>query len=194
MGKFGRKNKEPATITSTMPAKKKGGGVRKPKRVLVLGLRTVLITNLNFSPEIAGDKLVERADLSLEVLLEKDDIPGIVLVRGNPLQVLWDKNGEPQLRELGKLALDLKIDGTARFGLASGDEEDMMSFEGAVLKKVAIEPMLGFKATMRCQVRVNPAMHLEELASLVIERKGAFSFEGHGTQASEPDPQEKLAV
>lgn len=175
-------------------AKGKSGKPSKPKRAVSLGLRTVLVTNLNFSPELAGDKLVERVDLSLEVLLEKEDVPGIVLTRGNPLQVLWDKNGEPQLRELGKLSLDLLIEGKARFGAAAADSDDMLEFEPAILKKCSIEPMLAFKATMRCQVRVDPKGYLEDLAELVIDKKCAFSFTGQGATESDGEPQGDLAV
>lgn len=168
------------------PAPKKKG------RSLAIGRRTVSVSNMNFSPEAAGDKLVERVDLSLEILLERDDIEDVVLTRGNPLQVLWDKNGEPQLRELDRwLTLDLKVQGACHLGLAKEDDE--IEFDPAVLKKVRIEPMLGFKATMTCQVRVDPTDHLEELAQMVIDRKATFSFQGVGVQEKE-DTQGKLNV
>lgn len=207
------KSKEPGTVTSidsrrktnnTAKVAKQVEAIREGKtppapkakaskkgRAVALSRRTVNVTNLNFSPEAAGDKLVERADLSLEVLLEQDDIEDIVSTRGNPLQVLWDKAGEPQLRELGKLALDLKVVGDCKLGLVNGDEP--MEFEKAVLKKVTVEPMIGFKATMYCQVRVDPTGHLEDLAALVIDRKCTFAFKGAGA-AEQDDGQGKLNV
>lgn len=183
-----REGKVPPAAAKQAPKPKAG----KKGRAVALSRRTVNVTNMNFSPEAAGDKLVERADLSLEVLLEEDDIEDVVHTRGNPLQVLWDKAGEPQLRELGKLALDLKVVGDCKLGLVNGDDEPM-EFEKAVLKKVTIEPMIGFKATMYCQVRVDPTGHLEDLAALVIDRKCTFAFKGAGAPEKE-DTQGKLDV
>jgi hypothetical protein len=184
-----REGKAPPPAAAKQAPKPKAG---KKGRAVALSRRTVNVTNMNFSPEAAGDKLVERADLSLEVLLEEDDIEDVVHTRGNPLQVLWDKAGEPQLRELGKLALDLKVVGDCKLGLVNGDDEPM-EFEKAVLKKVTIEPMIGFKATMYCQVRVDPTGHLEDLAALVIDRKCTFAFKGAGAPEKE-DTQGKLDV
>jgi hypothetical protein len=181
-----REGKAPAAAPAPKAKTSKKG------RHVAIGRRTVAVNNMNFSPEAAGDKLVERVDLSLEVLLERDDIEDVVLTRGNPLQVLWDKNGEPQLRELDRwLTLDLKVVGVAQLGLVKEDDE--IEFEAAVLKKVRIEPMLGFKATMTCQVRVDPTDHLEELAQMVIDRKATFSFTGAGVQ-EKADGQGKLDV
>lgn len=152
----------------------------KKERLVELDLRTAKVKNLNFSPEKAGDKLVERADLSLEFLIEEADVPAVIHTRGNPLQVLWDGKGEPQLREVPILALDLRAVGTATFNMENRDEEDGMEFEDAVLKKATFEPMLGRKGTLRCQVRVDPTDRMDELAALVIEGKCAFSFSGSG--------------
>lgn len=164
----------------------------KKARAVVLARREVKVHNLNFSPELSGDKLVERADLTLEFLAEEDDISELLNTRGNPLQVLWDKNGEPQLRELdGPLALDLKILGECQLESVNGDIVRM--FERATLKKVKLLPMLGFKASVTCQIRVDPTDNLEWLAELVIARKCVMDFAGEG--AAEKDTgQGKLNV
>lgn len=170
------------------PAPKKKG------RTVALGLRTVKVNNFNFAPEKAGDKLVERADLSLEILLEEKDIDDVVSCRRNPLETLWDKNGEPNLRELeGGLPLDLRVEGKATFNLLNRDKDEALEFEGAVLKKVRIEPMIGFKATLRCQVRVDPTGNMEELAALRIAEKCSFSFRGTGA-SEDPETQGQLNV
>lgn len=149
------------------------------------------VTNLNFKPEKHGDELKERADMSLEVLLEADDIDDIVDTRGNPLQALWSKTGEPNLRELDTLALAIKAEGTCSLGSVHGDT--LHEFEGAVLKKVVVEPMMGHKATMRCQVRVDPTGRLEDLADLVIAEQALFAFSG-GQMPPEASKQNSLEV
>lgn len=182
----------PTNKPAAAAPKAKAAPKSKKGRAVAISRRTVNVTNMNFSPEKAGDKLVERADLSLELLLEEDDIEDVVFTRDNPLKVLWNKDGEPQLRELDtSLGLDLKVEGLCKLGLVNGDED--MEFEGAVLKKVRIEPMLGFKATMTCQVRVDPTDKLDELAALVIDRKCTFAFRGAGVPEKD-DGQGKLNV
>lgn len=174
-------------------AKKKGGKSKGKAREVVLPLRTAKVRNMNFAPEKAGDKLVERADMSLEFLIEERDVPAVIHTRGNPLQVLWDGKGEPQLREVPVLSLDLRVVGEATFNMENRDEDDAMTFEDAVLKKATFEPMLGRKGTLRCQVRVDPTDKMDELAALVIEGKCAFSFAGSGA-AEDEDEQGKLNV
>jgi hypothetical protein len=187
-----RKTNNTAKTAKAVEAIRAGKGKKKPREVS-LGLRTAKVKNLNFSPEKAGDKLVERADLSLEFLIEEADVPAVVFTRGNPLQVLWDGKGEPQLREVPILALDLRVVGEATFNMENRDDDDAMTFEDAVMKKATFEPMLGRKGVLRCQVRVDPTDSLEELAALVIEGKCKFSFVGAGA-AEDEDDQGKLNV
>lgn len=170
----------------SQPPPKKGREIRIKRR-------TVNVTNMNFSPEKAGDKKVERVDMSLEVLLEEADIPEFVHTRDNPLKVLWDKNGDPNLLELDKtIQLDLKVEGVAKFGLVNGTDQDMR-FKRAILKKASIEPRAPFKAILKCQVRVDPAGFLEQLGALVIDGRAAFSFAGAGIPESD-DGQGELRV
>jgi len=162
------------------------------KRSIHLPRRQVRMTNLNFQPEKAGDALVERADLSFEVLLDETDIGQILLTRGNPLRVLWDKDGEPVLRELDKpIALDLKLEGTLTLQEIGG--VSALVFPTAVLKKCALEPMIARKATLTCQVRVDPTGMLEELGQMRIREDCSLEFDGSG-ESEKDDSQGQMPV
>lgn len=137
------------------------------------------MTNLNFSPEKSGEELVERADLSFELMLDEQDIAQVLAVRGNALKILWDKDGELALTELpAPLVLELEAEGTLLVGYVGLDEA--LEFEGARLKKCKLEPMYGCKATLTCQVRVDPTGQLEELGQLRVREDCMWGFVGRG--------------
>lgn len=159
------------------------------KRAINLARRQVKMTNLNFQPEKAGDDLVERADLSFEVLLDETDIGQVLSTRGNPLKILWDKDGEPALNDLGAaIALDLKVDGTLTLQAVGGISE--LAFTGAILKKLKLEPIIGRKAKLYCQVRVDPTGVLEELGQMRIREECAFAYAGSGAAEKDTSQQQ----
>lgn len=161
--------------------------------------RSVKVSNLNFRPEWQGEELVERVDLSIEMLLLGDDLGAESLIRtrlGTASTALFDEDGEPILRDCSRIPLDLKMTGTLELATANGDNG--AEFEAALLKKVVLQPMLGRQATMRCQVRVDPHDQLEFLAQLVIEREATFRFvglaEAREAAKEEDNGQQKMAV
>lgn len=148
-----------------------------------LNSRTAKCTNLNFAPEKSGDELVERVDMSLEFLAEAEDLNQLVrLEDGDASEVLFGSNGHPQLLDLGLLRLDLKAEGVA--SISPKGTRSVKAFEGAVLKKVQVEPMIGRKASIRCQVRIDPTGRLEQLAKIRIDEQCQFAFSGAGVLAS----------
>ena len=87
------------------------------KRSLTLKLRQATVSNLNFSPEKAGDELVERVDLSISFRVLDMDVDEIINTKSNPLQLLWAKDGGLMFRELDMLSLDFEAEGTLEIGL-----------------------------------------------------------------------------
>jgi hypothetical protein len=150
------------------------------------------VTNLNFSPERNGDALVERADLSLQILLEADDIDRLIVSRrGQPSAHLFDSEGAPALPNVTSFPLDLSAEGTATLGMLKTSEK--FSFKKAVLKNCSMELMHGSKATLKCQVRVDPSGALEQLGQMVIERGCVFAYTG-AADADEDESQEEMPV
>lgn len=167
---------------------------RLPSNEVVLAGRQVKVKRLNFSPEINGDELVERVEMSLELLLTDREIDMLIPIRGHELETACDKlfnnAGEPALLGVKKIPLELKLEGQAIFEFVSG--ESAKRFTG-ILKKAAIVPMLTFQATLTCQVRVDPAGYLTELAQMVIDKECVFTFEGRPA-VDEDDAQAELGV
>ena len=164
----------------------------KTNRTIELAARTAQVTNLNFSPEKSGDNLVERVDMSIGFLTEGLDIDEIVNAKGNPLQLLWHKDGGVQFRELDKFEIKLTAEGLAQFGET---DETMVEFPGAKLKKVAVTPMHDRKLGVTCQVRIDPAGHLEELGQMRINKECVFAFSGKGiASGKKKDDQQTLEV
>lgn len=164
------------------------------KRSINLDRRQVRFTNLNFSPEKAGDDLVERSDLDFEILLDEKDIGQILKTKGNPLRLLWDKDGEITLRELAKpLELNLKLVGTLRLAAVGGDGSEELVFEDAVFKKPKLTPMIGHKASLHAQVRVEPTGMLEALGQMRVREECVLAFAG-GAEAERNDNQSELKV
>lgn len=150
--------------------------------------RTAKCTNLNFSPEKAGDELVERVDLSLEFLAEADDLNQLVrLADGDASEVLFDGAGNPQLLDLGLLRLEVKAEGTASINAKSA--RALKTFGDAVLKKISIEPMMGRKAAVKCQVRIDPTGNLEQLGKIRIDEACQFAFSGEGAPTDDAGQQ-----
>jgi hypothetical protein len=149
-----------------------------PERPVKLKVRPIIVTNVNLKPERHGKDFVERVDVSIECLLQRDEITQFLkTVSGEtPLDLLWDSDGNPELVELdGSFPLSLKIVGTAKIGYARDTAKE---FSTATLKKISLEPLLDHKATMRAQVRVDPENHVNMLSKIQIEHAAKFGFDG----------------
>lgn len=186
---------EPKT-TARPPGKPKNG-----QALINLSKRQVNVTNLNFSPERNGEDKVARIDLSMEVLLEADDIPQFLMgdraadmVDGAIISELWDEEGTPRLPGVSDIRLCTKVAGYARIGSAKGKAKDMIEFKNGVLKKCILELMLAHKAKLRCQVRVDPTGYLNEIEQMVIAETAQFAFTGEALPPEGDDGQGELAV
>ena len=156
---------------------------------LTLVKRTATVTNLNFQPEKAGDELVERVDLSLEMLLEPGEINSLVRTRWqDATKVLFDDKGEPQFADVDSFRVDTKAEGTVMLAMVGADDE--IEFDPSVLKKISVEPIIGRKANMRCQIRIDPAGHLEALGHMRIEQRCQFMFTGKRNQTQSKNQNE----
>src|SRR5690606_16994961 len=88
-------------------------GEKSETRKISISKRQVQVKNLNFSPEKNGEELVERADVSLRILLEAEDLDAIVASRTDPAsELLFDAEGHPTLTEAMTLPLELQAEGT----------------------------------------------------------------------------------
>lgn len=166
----------------------------KPKVQLVnFKARQCNVTNLNYAPEKNGQDLVEAVDLSIDVLLEDMDLDHLVRVRNgcNVLKTLWDSKGNIALLDVTSIPVDFKANGKASLGQVTGDKP--IEFDGAVWTFKKIEPMNGFKATLKCSVRIHPGGHLEELGRMRLRETAMFGFVGNGADP-EAEKQEGLDV
>ena len=160
-------------------------------RTVTLKRRPATITNLNFQPEKAGDSLVERVDLSLNFIVKDMEVDELVNTKSNPLKLLWHTDGGVQFRELKALNLDLEAEGTLEIGL---DDEHMLSFESAKLKKIFVTPYVDRQAEIKCQVRIDPTGYLEKLGQIRIHEDCVFAFAGAGVGKSKNKDQEEMEV
>lgn len=160
----------------------------KKPHVINLRRREAQFRNLNFQPEKAGEELVERADLDFEILLEEDEVEMVMVTRGNVLQVLWDKDGEPQMRDVEDIQIELTAEGKLEIGNVGSDS--VFDFEPAKLKKLKLTPLMGRVASLRLQVRVDPTGYLDRLGKLRIKQRVKFGFLGRG--ATEDGGEQKL--
>lgn len=167
-------------------------------REIKLKVRPVIVTNVNLKPERHGHELVERVDVSIECVLHRDEISQFLkTVSGEkPTDLFWNENGDPELVELdGSFPLALKAVGTAKIGYTKDTAKE---FGTGTLKKIAIEPMMDHKATMRCQVRVDPESYVNMLSRIQVERAAKFGFEGvvdeKPEQGEEGEAQAELPV
>lgn len=150
------------------------------------------LKNLNHSPEKSGDELVERVDLSLEFLIETDELDMIIDSSLPVRETLFDKDGNPALRELGVIALSTKAEGRAYFGR---DKKDRKKFDLSVLKKIKVDPINDRRAVVTAQIRVDPGEHLVYLGHLRVEQECVFSFSGSTDKSIEKnDDQEEMNV
>lgn len=153
----------------------------EPSGSLTLNERTAKAKSLNFAPESHGDELVERVDLSLEFLAEQADIDALVIVlTGTATEWLYSDDGQPVLLDVGPIAVARKFAGDLTLG-ENGSKESL-AFEGALLKKIKLEPMIGRKAAVTAQVRFDPDGQLEALGRMVIDTTCRFSFSGARAQ------------
>lgn len=159
----------------------------KSRRTIDLLPRSAKITNLNFSPEKAGTELVERVDLSLKFVVIDKEIEQVINAKGDPLQLLWAKDGTVMLREIKTLPIGLIAEGTFRIGI---DEENLYVFDDAVLKKLKVTPHMNRQAEVTCQVRVDPGDYLADLGHIRVTENCVFSFMGRGKD----EPQGELEV
>lgn len=151
----------------------------KTKRELVnFTRRQCNVTNLNYAPEKSGQDLVEAVDLAIDVLLEDLDLDALVRVRNgvNVLKTLWDAKGNIALLDVTQLPIDFKAVGKAT--LAQVTDEKDIAFDGAVWTFKRIEPLNGFKATLKCSLRIHPGGHLEELGRMRLRETAMFGFTG----------------
>ncbi len=163
----------------------------KPKRSLDLKLRPATVTNLNFSPEKAGEELVERVDLSLTFRVLDMDVDEIVNTKSNPLKLLWANDGTLQFRELDMITLDFEAEGTLEIGLT---DETVLVFENAKIRKFKVFPHIDRQAEIKCQVRIDPTGALEELGQIRIHQDCVLSFSGYGVQKGKNKDQAELEV
>jgi hypothetical protein len=178
--------------------KAKASKPAKPKpapegREIKLSKRQVKMTNLNFSPEKAGTELVERVDLSLQMILTTADLDLFLESRTDlPSKLLFDDEGNPAIPAATAFPLELQAAGACTFGPTGAKTAN--AFKSAVLKRCHLELMFGHQATLSCQIRVSPGGHLDELGKLVIEKQALFSFNGSAELDDDADEQEELAL
>lgn len=163
----------------------------RAKRSVELKRRPATVSNLNFSPEKAGDDLVERVDLSLKFSVKDMDVDEIINAKGNPLKLLWDPDGGLMFRELEHLPITLEAEGTFEIGV---DDEHMLEFEGAKLKKIKVTPFVDRQAEVKCQVRIDPTGHLEQLGHIRITEACVLAFTGYGLEKGKNKDQAELEV
>lgn len=162
-------------------------------REIKLSKRQVKMTNLNFSPEKAGTELVERVDLSLQMILTTADLDLFLESRTElPSRLLFDEEGNPAIPAATEFPLELQASGSCTFGPTGSKTAN--AFKNAVLKKCHLELMFGHQATLSCQIRVAPGGHLDELGKLVIEKQALFSFNGAAELDEDADEQEELPL
>ena len=164
---------------------------QKTKRSIELKLRPATVTNLNFSPEKAGDELVERVDLSITFRVVDMDVDEVLNTQGNPHRGLWTEDGGLMFRELEMLTLAFEAEGTLEIGLT---EDDVLSFENAKIRKFKVYPYIGRQAEIKCQVRIDPTGNLEELGDIRIHQDCIFSFSGYGIEKGKNKNQGELKV
>jgi len=161
------------------------------QRQIDLKVRSARVTNVNFTPEKAGKTKVERCDVSLRFLLEELDVDAVINTKSNVLQLLWDGEGLPQLKDLDSIELTTTAVGECTLGDGAGEEK--ISFDSATLKKINLKPIINREAEMTCQVRVNPKGMCEYLVGLSVEDGCLFSFAGR-TENPKKGKQGKLDV
>lgn len=161
----------------------------KKARTINLKLRQCEFKNLNFQPEKAGDDLVERADLSLTFVVKDMEIDELVSAKGNPLKLLWHSDKTVMFREIKTFQVAFEAVGTLSIGI---NDEQVIEFDQAKLKKVKITPHVELQAEVTCQVRVDPTGNLEELGQMRISQDCVMSFTG--AEAEKDDKQEGLDV
>lgn len=162
-------------------------------REIKLSKRQVKMTNLNFSPEKAGTELVERVDLSLQMILTTADLDLFLETRTDlPSKLLFDEEGNPAIPSATAFPLELQAQGSCTFGPTGAKTAN--AFKSAVLKRCHLELMFGHQATLSCQIRVSPGGHLDELGKLVIEKQALFSFSGAAEPDEDSEDQEELPL
>lgn len=160
-------------------------------RKISISKRQVQVKNLNFSPEKNGEELVERADLSVRILLEEADLDALVQSKTDPSStLLFDSEGHPALPECMLLPLDLQAAGALVLG--SVKENVSLKFKSAKLKKCSVRLMFGPKAELACQFRVDPSGALEALAQLVISKAAILTFTGEAELPDDDDGQQDM--
>ncbi len=163
----------------------------KRKRSLDLKLRQATVTNLNFSPEKSGKELVERVDLSITFRVLDMDIDEVLNTKGNPLDILWAKDGTLQFRELDVITLDFEAEGELEIGLT---DETVLKFENAKIRKFKVFPHVDRQAEIKCQVRIDPTGALEQLGQIRIHQDCVLSFSGYGVEKGKNKDQKELEV
>ncbi|MCH7801624.1 MAG: hypothetical protein IIC24_08820, partial [Chloroflexi bacterium] len=135
--------------------------------------------------------LVERVDLSLTFRVLDMDVDEVINTKGNPLSLLWTKEGSLMFRELEMLTLDFEAEGTLEIGLT---DETLLSFENAKIRKFKVYPYIDRQAQIKCQVRIDPTGSMEELGHIRIHQDCVFSFNGYGIEKGKNKSQAELEV
>lgn len=168
-------------------------GEKSETRKISISKRQVQVKNLNFSPEKNGEELVERADVSLRILLEAEDLDAVVASRTDPAsELLFDAEGHPTLTEAMTLPLELQAEGTLTLGSTKANTS--LKFKRAKLKGCKVRLMFGHKGELACQIRVDPSGAMEALAQLVIDKGAILTFLGESEAAEDDDGQQDLDV
>ena len=164
---------------------------QKTKRSIELKLRPATVTNLNFSPEKAGDELVERVDLSITFRVQDKDIDEVIKTKDSPLNVLWQPSGTLMFRELNMITLDFEAEGLLEIGLV---DDALIEFENAKIRKFKVFPHIDRQVEIKCQVRIDPTGFLEDLGQIRIQQGCVFSFSGYGIEKGKNKNQGELKV
>ncbi len=151
-------------------------------RVVNLARRPATLSNLNLSPEKSGDDLVDRVDLSLKFNVKDNDIDQLI-ASARPLKdVFWDGEGDLIMDNIGPIISGIETEGTVEIGTSVSN---MLTFEGAKLKKLKVQVFIEHQAEAKCQIRIDPTGHHEELAEMRLAQDVVITYQGKGKDDSQ---------
>lgn len=156
----------------------------KDKPLLNITPRHAKVTNLNDSPEKAGDDLVPKMDVSLEFMLKPNELAQFIRTRPGSRsanELFWDKRGNPVLLDVDHVEPDFIGQGKVEL-TSTKDSGSFVTADPATLKKLKIQPIAGHEAIVRAQVRLDPTGYREELGGMRLEQACQFSFTGSGEE------------
>lgn len=158
------------------------------KQIINIKRRQATVTNYNFSPVRAGDERKARAYLSLKILLEPDEIAQVVRTTdGDPVKLLWDKEGAFRLRDIEVLELRIELDGKAELGIVG--ERKMHRFDTATMSKLKARAHIDGRILLLGQLGLDPSGYSDDLETMTVREVCRFDFVGHVRQEQEPEPE-----